>query len=177
MKTARFTMCAVLAWALILCAGSVLGAMEASIYLVPRVALGGGPLELRDIARIEVRDGDREALGAITIDGALYADGYVDRREISDLVKARFQGTVMIFGGGVAVAGARQVPEESRDSAMAIRKGEKVRYSVHRGGVRIEINGVAMEDGVEGDEVRVKLHTNKIVPGKVSPGAKVESGS
>lgn len=151
-------------------------AAEVSIYTVPRYRMQGDVLELRDVARIEVRDADRESVGSMVIDPCLYEDGFIDRRELLDLVKSGFSGTVYVHGGGVALSRDGAGTQREAADQMQVRKGDRIRYSVVRGRVKVEIGGVAMGDGLEGDEVQVRLNTNKVVSGRVSSSLRVESG-
>jgi hypothetical protein len=160
----------------VLCTALAAWAVEVTIYPVPRFRMQGDLLELRDVARIEVKDADRESVGSMVIDARLYDDGYIDRRELLDLVKSGFGGTVSIHGGGVAVTRDAAAGQRAAAGTVQVRKGDRIRYAVVRGRVKIEIGGVAMGDGMEGDEVQVKLNTSKVVTGRVSSPLRVESG-
>ena len=61
---------------------------EVSLYLIPRFKLKGDTIELRDIAKVDVKDIDKEEVGSITIDPSIYNDNFIDRHELLELLKS-----------------------------------------------------------------------------------------
>jgi hypothetical protein len=138
---------------------------EVNVYLYPRVDRGKNSLILSDLGTIE---GDDEAakVGSIGVDDALYADGYVDCRELNALIKAHVTGRVNIYGSGVRVnsAGPEAFREEPR---IVVRKGSLVRFQVVSSRVRVEQTGTAMQDGAVGEEIPVRLKGTAVSRGRI----------
>ncbi len=138
---------------------------EVNIYLFPRVDRGRNPLTLSDMGKI---DGDTEAAGAasIPVNDALFADGYVDRRELIDLVRANVEGRVNIYGSGVKVNVVEKdsVREEPR---IVVRKGNSVRFQVVNSRIHVEQTGTALQDGAVGEEIPVKLKGSAVSRGRI----------
>jgi len=138
---------------------------DVSIYLFPRVERGRTPPSVSDLGTI---DGDAEAAAvrSLAVDDALFADGYVDRKELADLVRPRVSGRVSIYGSGVKVSVAENgaAKEEPR---IVIRKGNPVRFQVVNSVIRVEQAGTALEDGAAGEEIRVKLKGSAVSRGRV----------
>ena len=150
--------------------------VEVSLYLVPQYRMMGDTLEIRDIARIEVKDIDRGTVGSTCIDGTLFKDGYIDRREILVMMREKFGNTVQVFGGGVAIVGNPDKNEKDTALSVAVKKGDKVRFSLVRGPVSVEVAGTAMGNGIEGEVIPVKLSTEKVVHGRIAAAGRVEAG-
>ncbi len=138
---------------------------EVNLYLYPRVDRGRNALVLSDLGRI---DGDAETaqIGSIEIADGLFADGYIDRKELLDLVKGHVEGRVNIYGSGVrvSVVEAAAVPEEPR---IVVRRGKAVRFQVVNSHVRVEQAGTALQDGAVGDEIPVKLKGQAVSRGRI----------
>jgi hypothetical protein len=138
---------------------------EVTIYLYPRVDRGKNALVLNDLGTI---DGDDEAakVGSIGIEDTLFADGYIDRKELIDLVRAHVAGRVNIYGSGVRVSDAvtGAVQEEPR---VVVRKGSLVRFQVVSSRVRVEQAGTALQDGAVGEEIPVKLKGTTVSRGRI----------
>lgn len=154
----------------------VVGSGEVVLYLVPRVAAGARGLTLGDIARIEGDQGETGRLAECPIEPALYADGIVDRTEVKSLVKRLISGTSVIYGGGVRVDEVDDGGRHTDAREPLVVKGRAVRFVVTRKGVRAEVPGTALQDGVEGDTVSVKVLRSKIAHGRVTGEGMVEMG-
>jgi flagella basal body P-ring formation protein FlgA len=59
------------------------------------------------------------------------------------------------------------------DSTPVFRRGDTVTVMVKRGGVTVETTGLSMDDGKEGNIVKIKLVTGKIIEGRVNFDGKV----
>ncbi|HPV43762.1 MAG TPA: flagella basal body P-ring formation protein FlgA [Spirochaetota bacterium] len=138
---------------------------DVSIYLFPRVDRGRSPLSVSDLGTI---DGDAEAAAvrSLAVDDALYADGYIDRRELVELVRPHVDGRVNVYGSGVRVSMAENgaVKEEPR---IVVRKGSPVRFQVVNSIIRVEQSGTALQDGAVGDEIQVKLKGSAVSRGRI----------
>ncbi len=138
---------------------------DVSIYLFPRVDRGRSPLSVSDLGTI---DGDAEAAAvrSLAVDDALYADGYIDRRELVELVRPHVDGRVNVYGSGVRVSMAENgaVKEEPR---IVVHKGSPVRFQVVNSIIRVEQSGTALQDGAVGDEIQVKLKGSAVSRGRI----------
>lgn len=139
---------------------------EVNLYLYPRVDRGKKALTLSAIGTIE---GDAETvarINSICIDDGLLSDGYLDQKEIMDLIRARVEGRINIYGSGVRVSinetGA--VPGETR---IVVHKGKTIRFQVVNSLIRVEQTGTAMQDGAVGDEIPVKLKGSAVSRGRI----------
>jgi hypothetical protein len=145
---------------------------EINIYLYSRVS-ANRDLVLSDAALVE---GDEETAGivrSIPVDDSLLSDGYLDRKEIMELVKSRAGGRINVYGTGVRVI--RQEGEgPSTSTAVLVKKGAPVRFQVVNSNVRIEMAGIALRDGNQGDLIPVKLAGRKSAAGKIVDEKTVE---
>ena len=103
---------------------------------------------------------------SLAVDDALYADGYIDRRELVELVRPHVDGRVNVYGSGVRVSMAENgaVKEEPR---IVVRKGSPVRFQVVNSIIRVEQSGTALQDGAVGDEIQVKLKGSAVSRGRI----------
>jgi hypothetical protein len=145
------------------CTGTCLA--DVTLYLYPRVA-AAPEIPLSQIASIE---GDAETVARIKdvrVDEHLFFDGYLDRKELTELLAGKKVGKIHIIGSGVRIIrGANDAAGRRFD--MAVKKGDTVRFQVVNSSIRIEIFGIAMQNGVPGDVIPVKLKGSKVVNGKV----------
>jgi hypothetical protein len=138
---------------------------DAGLYLYPKVERGDGAITIADIAKIEADPETSAQIGGIAIEDKYFSDGYLDRKEIMDLLKGRVAGRISIYGGGVRITATEPaVPEESR---IAVVKGNTVRFQVVNSGIRVELTGTAMRDGAVGDVIPVKLKGSAVARGTV----------
>lgn len=138
---------------------------DVTIYLVPRVDRGTAPLTVSDLGTVD-GDADTAAVRSLAVDDALFADGYIDRKELVGLVRPHVNGRLNVYGSGVKVGMAENgaVQEEPR---IVVRKGSPVRFQVVNSVIRVEQAGTALEDGAAGDEIRVKLKGSAVSRGRV----------
>lgn len=138
---------------------------DLSIYLFPRVERGRGSLVLSDLGTIE-GNAAASGIGSIVIEDGIFADGYVDRKEIVDLVRPHVEGRINVYGSGVLVHAGEAAPavEERR---IVVRKGSAVRFQVVNSVVRVGQMGTALQDGAVGDEIPVKLKGSAVSRGRI----------
>ena len=139
---------------------------DVNIYLYSRADAKPGGLVLSDVALI---DGDADAaelVRGIPVDDSLRSDGYLDRKEIIELVKSKVAGRITVYGGGVRVA-RTEGGGPSSTAAVAVKKGSAVRFQVVNSSVRVEVAGTALKDGNPGDAIPVKLAGRKTVTGTI----------
>ncbi|MBP7738153.1 MAG: flagella basal body P-ring formation protein FlgA [Spirochaetes bacterium] len=152
---------------LILLLASTASWAEVSMYLFPQVERGRNPLVLSDLGTIE-GDTATAGIGSIVIEDSVFADGYIDRKEIIDLIRAHADGRVNIYGSGVRVH-VSEVPDTGTgdERRIVVRKGSAVRFQVVNSIVRVGQMGTALQDGAIGDEIPVKLKGSAVSRGRV----------
>ncbi len=152
---------------------------EVNVYLVSCVETEGS-LTLGDIARI---DSDRETaakLRALPVKQELYQDGYVDRKELEQLLGSSTTETVFIYGSAVRITQIekKNPGEETADMAAAdavqIRKGDSVGITFRNRGILVHLSGSAMQDGKIGDEITVRIKGNRTLKGKITDKKMIE---
>jgi hypothetical protein len=145
------------------CTGTCLA--DATLYLYPRVD-AAPEIPLSQIASIE---GDAETVARIKdvrVDEHFFSDGYLDRKELTELLAGKKAGKIRIIGSGVRIV--REANDAAgRQREITVKKGDTVRFQVVNSSIRIEIFGIAMQNGVPGDVIPVKLKGSKVVHGKV----------
>jgi hypothetical protein len=139
---------------------------ELNLYLYPRVEYKAGSVSMSDIANIETDTGPAGRIEGIRIDESFFSDGYLDRKEITDILKGCFDGPFNIYGSGVRVVKAMG-DAAVRDSRAVVRKGAVVRFQVVNSVIRVELTGTAMGDGAVGDEIPVKLKGSAVSRGRI----------
>ncbi len=153
-------------------AGEALG--SARIYLYPRVDLKDG-LCLGDIATIETNDDDLDALAGLIVKNECLTDGYLDSREINDLVRSTGI-PCMIYGSAVRIVNPSTEEQPAGQYIPLIKKGDHVTVISVRGRIRIELAGIAMCDGMKGDDVSVRTRGRSVLTGRVVDRKTLEAG-
>lgn len=164
--------------AFILAAGLALAAGETRLFLNPSVTSGGGLL-LGDVARIEADDATAEALNALPVDSALYADGFIDSREVRTLLLSRGIALhVGIFGTACRVNAPREgTPKKSDDpdpGETVVKSGDRVDVMVRKNGIMIQAPGTAIDEGKLGDRVFIRTKNSRRVRGVITGRSTVE---
>jgi len=139
---------------------------ELNLYLYPRVESKKGAITMSDIANIEADKQSAGRIERIGIDESFFSDGYLDRKEIMDILKESIAGPINIYGSGVRVV---KVEGDAvvRDSRIVVQKGATVRFQVVNSGILVELKGTAMSDGAVGDEIPVKLKGSTVSRGRI----------
>jgi hypothetical protein len=135
---------------------------EMNLYLYPRAECNKGAIVMSDIGKIETDIQSAERIKRIGIDSSFFTDGYLDRKEIMDILKDSVAGPIHIYGSGVRV-----VEAAVSDSRVVVQKGAMVRFQVVNAGIRVELTGTAMGDGTVGDEIPVKLKGSTVTRGRI----------
>ena len=139
---------------------------ELNLYLYPRAESKNGVIVMSDIAKIETDQETAGQIGSIAIDDTFFSDGYLDRKEIMDILKGIVSGRINIYGSGVRVVKA-DGNAVLHDSRIVVQKGKMVRFQVIHSGIRVELMGTAMHDGAVGDEIPVKLKGSTVSCGRI----------
>ena len=143
---------------------------EASLFLFPTVRMKEQGIAISDVAIIEADGATAERIRGIIVPADLYADGYLDQKEIASLCLANETGDVRIYGTGVRVA----VASEAQRARTAVKKGKQVRFRVLNGPIAVEHTGTSLEDGAVGDWIQVKLRGSHVSRGRVVDERTVE---
>lgn len=153
--------------AILLVAACAVGAYaDASLYLYPRAEMKAGGLAFSDIAIIESDMDTAARIGSAVISDALVSDGYLEESEIRQALAGMTNGRLSIYGSAVRVAVTAK-PAPSADAAVAVKKGAQVRFHVIRSCVRVEMSGIALQDGAVGEVIPVKLKGSAVSRGTV----------
>lgn len=156
-------LCAILV-AVFSCAAS---AAEVGLYLYPKAERGNAPLTISDIAQVETDGETASRVGAVGIDDALYADGYLDSKEISDCIREHAGGRITVYGSGVRIVRTAGVTLAAEAPRRIVRAGSPVRFQVVNARITVERAGTAMQDGAAGDMIPVKLKGATVVRGVI----------
>jgi hypothetical protein len=139
---------------------------QLNLYLYPRVECNKGAVLMSDIAKIETDMQSAGRIERIGVDASFFSDGYLDRKEIMEILKDSVVGPINIYGSGVRVVKA-DGDAVVRDTRVVVQKGAMVRFQVVNAGIRVELMGTAMSDGAVGDEIPVKLKGSTVSRGRI----------
>ena len=121
------------------------------IYLYSSVNKSEEKLKIKDIARVDGSDEERSLCEEIEIDDAILMDTYIDRRELSLLLREKLNNSFIIYGSSVKVYEAVSLQE-----GAFIKNGERVKVLVKRKNITIELTGVAKKDAANGEHVIIR---------------------
>ena len=141
------------------------GWADISIYLYPRINYTSGVM----LSHLGIIEGDAETVERIknlSIDENFFSNGYLDKKDIMNLLKDIVDARINIYGSGVRLTKLDQ-GEGSPGSQKSVKKGDTVRFQVVGPRIRIELPGTAMKDGAPGDVIPVKLKGSKVASGKI----------
>ncbi len=151
---------------------------EVNIYLISRFE-SEGEVRLCDVARIEAAAADAARIGALPVMPALYADGFLDRKELEAMVKDSSAESIFIYGGAVKIL-AKKGPAATGDEELSpagelpVKAGDAVGVLIRGRGITVKLTGSAVEDGRMGDSVRVRIKGNRMLKGRVAENKMVE---
>lgn len=95
----------------------------------------------------------------------LYKDGFVDRKEILNLLMNHQQGEYMVYGSAVRVLPV--TIENSRDQYY-IRKGDTVDILLKRKNIKIKVIGKSLVNAYVGQTIKVEIDNRKLYSGSAS---------
>ena len=147
---------------------------SARLYLYPMADVKPD-LCIGDIATIETDADDVDLLAGLSIDSALLSDGYLDSREIDDMVRSTGI-TCVIYGNAVRIINSSGDTEIQKENFPLIKKGDQVTFVALRGRIKIEVTGTALCDGMKGDDVSVRTRGRCVLSGRVMDRKTVEAG-
>jgi hypothetical protein len=150
------------------------------IFLYPRYQTGDKMVSVSEIAWVEGDGDDAVKIRRTEIPEKIFHDGFIDRRELTAVLRASGSGDYIIVGNAVRI-----MPPDTHDedlakmTAHAVKKGDAVKLIVKSGKISIETHGVATTDGLPGDLIQVELelvkNKKKCVKGVVREEHLVES--
>ncbi len=153
---------------------------DLKLYIVPKVNKREF-LRIGDIARIDTMPAYKDEairLSKIVINSNLYDDGFVDRKEIADILKKHTDHLYFIYGSASRILENRPEERSPRDiekkGIFLIKKGDPIKLILIKKGIRIEVHGTAASDGERGRIIPVIINGNKRINGKVTDKKSVE---
>lgn len=155
---------------IILTLSSALSA-ELNVYLIPRYDYNESSpekkgIKLADISRIDGNPDEIASFSKITIPEKILSDGYIDRSEIINFVKSRYNGDLYVYGSSVKINRVK-ADSENADEIHEVKSGSSVSFVVINNGITIRSQGTAVESGKTGDTIQVKLKKSKTAKGKI----------
>jgi len=156
---------------------------DIKIFLFHRIESTEDNIALRNVAHVFGNSVSLDEIRGITISEELYSDGYIDRRELGELLRKKTNDSVYIIGNAVRIVRTdldlELRAEDTCAGGVLVRKGEVVNLIVRKKGISIRLIGKAMEDRREGEEINVKMRSSrgrgsKIVKGRVKGCGEVE---
>ena len=151
---------------------------EIKIFLFPRIEIEDDNIAIRDIAVIDGSSLSLDKIGKIEITKELYGDGYLDRKELGILLRKNIRDTVFIYGNAVRIfrrIEAKDNEEEiSDDGEIVVKAGERVSLIIKKKGITVELLGTVVEEGRQGEDIKVKLKDFRVVRGRLKKRRLVE---
>ncbi len=131
-------------------------------------------LLLQDIASFDGNQDLIRSIKGMEIPSDVYSDGFIDKKELYTLLKARSSELFFIYGSAVRVMRCSEVSNNSAYgmNEYIVKKGDRVNFIIKKNGIHIELSAVVLDDGRIEDEVTVNPerktgHSLKIFKGRV----------
>ncbi|MBN1500947.1 MAG: flagella basal body P-ring formation protein FlgA [Spirochaetes bacterium] len=137
------------------------------IFLYSQHKIKSDKLYLKDVASFSRKD-----IMETEIPLAVYEDGFVDKREIMDLVKSVTDETFFIYGSAVRILPDSQVNDVRNQ--FYVRRGDTVDILIKRKSISIEMIGKVLINARIGQKVNVEVDNKKILNGILKEGKLVE---
>lgn len=154
-----------LALAALLVAYAAAASADVKLFLYPRCE-GEGTLCVAAVAWV---DGDAEDVAkvrAVRIDSKYFRDGFVDRSELTAILKRSAVEGFSIVGSSVRITKPdREKIDVEELAAQSVKRGDAVKVMVKGRGISVETRGTASADALPGDELVVELARKKNVKG------------
>ncbi len=151
---------------LFLAAGDICFA-DFKIFLYSQHRMKEENLYLKDLASF-----DNKTLMEIEIPSAVYEDGFVDKKEIMDIVKSATDEAFFIYGSAVRILPDTEV-NDVRDQ-FYVHRGDTVDIVIKRKSISIEMIGKVLINARIGQKVNVEVDNKKILNGILLKGKVVE---
>ncbi|HNX59272.1 MAG TPA: flagella basal body P-ring formation protein FlgA [Spirochaetota bacterium] len=165
--------------ALIIIAAVSSARAEVRVFLYPRYATNEKTVNLSEVAWVDGDADDAVKARRTEIPAKNFRDGFIDRSEITQALRARGLQEFRIIGSAVRIVPVDTTGEELEKLAQhAVKKGDAVKLYVRSGKILLETHGIASADAVPGDEIAIELgsakNRKKIVKGIVREEHTVE---
>ncbi len=145
---------------------------EIKAFLFQRVEIDNNQnnLAVSDIAKIEGGSPEIQKINNSIVEDIVYEDGFIDKREIFELIKGITNDVVFIYGNAVSIiknnSGAIDdidyaAENNSDESNFIVKRGDRINVIVKKNKINIELTGKALSDGRYGDEIKVRVNTFK----------------
>ncbi len=145
----------------VLCASTVYA--EVRIYLYSSADIAKAALTVGDVATVEGPADECGEIRKITVDDQIMRDCYIDRGELSRLLKEHEKRGFFIFGSAVRIRAAENTEKEKKETLpLMIRSGESVKVRIMRKNMTVEITGRALRDAKPGEQVTVKCRGREL---------------
>ena len=137
-------------------------------------------IALRDIAYIESNYADMEKLSNLKISAEIYKEGYINKKDIVEIIKANIHDdNILIYGNAVRVLSGQDEAQAQNHDDFLVKKGDTVELVLIRKGVSVIVRGSVLDEGRLNDEVIVKIDgkngaAHKLIKGKVKARDRVE---
>lgn len=118
---------------------------------------------LRDIASLNNYGNENQDIQNLEIPAGLYADGFIDRKEVISSLRKNTNNIFFIYGNAVRVkrnSESEAMNKFDSSGEIKIRKGDKINFIIKKNGIYLEISATAMNDGKINDEIFVKPEKN-----------------
>ena len=133
---------------------------EMHIYMYSSAQMSTDELRVKDIAFVDGPEDECSSVREIVIGDILLTDTYVDRRELSLLLRKHGIENFFIYGSSAKVSSF--FAADISNSTPAIKSGDKVKVVVTRKNIKLELTGSALKNANIGDRVVVRCGDKRI---------------
>ena len=139
---------------------------DVKLLLYPKCEADGASLPVSSIAWVDGDEDDAAKVRAIRIDAKFFKDGYVDRSEITAILKRAGVQEFSIVGSSVRVTKPDKTKVDLDELAeQSVKRGDAVKVLVKGHGISVETHGTVSADALPGDEIVVELSRKKSIKG------------
>ncbi len=132
------------------------------VFMFSRVHVDKKEVRLGDVARIEGEAARR--LRALTVPDSVLHDNYIDRKEMSKILREELSGSFYLGGSGVKVL-RNSSSNEKHSLTGTVRRGNLIKIVVKNKNINLEVYGTVVRDSVIGSTVQVKLPGGRKISG------------
>ncbi|MEJ5360627.1 MAG: flagella basal body P-ring formation protein FlgA [Spirochaetota bacterium] len=145
---------------------------DLTVYLKSNIAQKNN-LTVADIAQID--GNEAELVKKIIIPETAFADGYITKNEVYQLLKSTVTGLLVVHGSAVKLVSQETISITDSSlqelspiqNELIIAKGDFVTVKLIKKSIVIELIGKALQSGKTGDEIKISLQSGKTVTGKI----------
>lgn len=141
---------------------------DVRVYLFPEAEAGKDGLRMEDVAKFEGPVNEVEMIRGAVIEKRIYSDGFLDRSRLHELLREMTGETIHIYGNAVKIILPVSLDgREKKQEDSLVKSGDPVVLAIIKRGIRIEVDGVAVNGGSEGDMITVKVKNRKSLQGVI----------